>query len=106
VSCEKCREALIIDEVEPPCFESQCWVPQPDERGQRILEIRGKLIKLQGLVDPGTILKMYDADIEDIELLAFLEEELKNMQGENPDSPITRPTVGALSRDKGVCSNG
>jgi hypothetical protein len=116
VSCEKCKEALEIDDVEPPCFNSPlsrgdrgvfpsplegegqgegevpgvnaCWIPKLDERGQRILELRSKLIALQGLVDSETILKMYDATIEDIEMLSFLEEELKKMQTDNP-SPLT-----------------
>ena len=44
------------------------------------MELRAKLINLNGLVDPGTILKMYDADIEDIELLAFVEEEIKKLE--------------------------
>lgn len=34
------------------------------------LETRKKIISLQGLVDPGTILKMYDADEDDIEIHA------------------------------------
>ncbi|MBI5410175.1 MAG: hypothetical protein HZA14_12495 [Nitrospirae bacterium] len=76
-----------------------CWIPQPDERGQRILEIRDKLVRLQGLVDPGTILRLYSADIEDIEILAFLEDEIKKMQADSPTSPLTRG-------DKGVCPNG
>ncbi|MBI5057006.1 MAG: hypothetical protein HZB61_10370 [Nitrospirae bacterium] len=87
MSCEKCKEALLIDEVEPPCFKSQCWIPQPDERGQFIFAIRDKLIRLQGLVDPGTILRLYSADIEDIEMLAFLEDEIKKMQNENIPTP-------------------
>jgi len=79
VSCEQCREALEIDDVEPPCFSRTCYIPQPDERGQRILEIRDKLIKLHDLVDPGTILKLYNSTVEDIELLAYVEEEMEEL---------------------------
>jgi len=86
VSCEKCRDILEKDEIEPPCFEGECYIPDPGERGRRILAIYNKLITLQGLVDSGTILKMYDADLEDLELLAFLKEEIENIQKEGEDS--------------------
>ncbi|RJQ22033.1 MAG: hypothetical protein C4560_03130 [Nitrospiraceae bacterium] len=91
MSCDVCRETLLIDKVEPPCFNedgdeqrpgiNSCWIPPPDERGQRILDIRAKITSLQGLVDPGTILGLYNADLEDIELLAWLEEQIKEMNG-------------------------
>lgn len=95
MSCDSCREALFIDGKEPPCWEEQgsvvrgqgaedlnpginaCWLPELDEAGQRILEIRGKLIALKDLVDPGTVLRMYSATLEDIEILATVEEEMK-----------------------------
>ncbi|MCK4786206.1 MAG: hypothetical protein KAV87_20785 [Desulfobacteraceae bacterium] len=44
------------------------------------MELRAKLMSLNGLVDSGTILKMYGADIEDIELLAFIEEAIKELK--------------------------
>jgi len=86
VSCENCRDILEKDEVEPPCFEGTCYIPDPGEQGRRILEIYNKLITLQGLVDSGTILKMYDATIEDLELLAFLKEEIDKMQKEDKEN--------------------
>ena len=60
-------------------------IPPLSEKGQHIMELRAKLISLNGLVDPGTILKMYDADIEDIELLAFLEEAIKDLNPRKDD---------------------
>lgn len=56
-----------------------CWVPPLPEGLQRIFEIRDRLTTLHELVDAGTILRLYDADIEDIELLAVIEEELKTL---------------------------
>ena len=106
MSCESCKEALLIDEKEPPCFNTPsttptppyqggefktipgvdtCWLPELDETGHRILEIRGKLIALKDLVDPGTVLRMYRATKEDIELLAAVEEEMRKIMP--PRSP-------------------
>ncbi len=87
MSCESCADILKVDGVEPDCFDDDrgCPIPQPGERGRKILEIRARLISLQGLVDPGTILRMYDAGREDIDMLAFLEEELREMEGDRED---------------------
>lgn len=78
MSCETCYETIETDGVEPPCFtETGCWLPPLPEGLQRIFEIRDRLVTLHELVDAGTILRLYDADIEDIELLAVIEGELK-----------------------------
>jgi hypothetical protein len=68
---------LAEDDVEPECIEGRCLIPALDAQEQRILEIRHRLISLKDLVDPGTILRLYDADLEDLELLAAMEAELK-----------------------------
>jgi len=80
VSCESCKEALETDGVDPDCIEGNCLIPPLDEQGQRILEIRDKLISLRELVDAGTILKLYDATLEDMETLAAVEQEFKEHQ--------------------------
>lgn len=46
--------------------------------GERILQMRATLLRLRGLVDPETVLKMYGAKRDDLELLAALEEELRD----------------------------
>jgi len=98
VSCESCKEALLIDETEPPCWKTPtppdplfskegeakpgvnaCWLPELDETGHRILEVRGKVIALKNLVDPGTVLRMYRVTLEEIEILAAVEEEFKKI---------------------------
>ncbi|MDO8282701.1 MAG: hypothetical protein Q7U10_08815 [Thermodesulfovibrionia bacterium] len=95
MSCEICKGILQIDEVEPPCFceveegeivpgVNACWIPELDEKSKRILVIRQKITALKELVDSGTILRLYEADLEDIELLAYLEDELRQMQDEAP----------------------
>ncbi len=78
MSCEECAKALEIDGAEPDCFEGECIIPPLDERGQRILKIRQRIISLQGFIDGGTVLRMYEATLEDIDLLAFVEDELKS----------------------------
>ena len=70
----------------PACIEGVCLIPELDEAGNRILAIREKIISLGGLVDSGPILKMYEADLEDLELLAFLEEELKKLKTDSSSS--------------------
>lgn len=61
----------------PACIEGDCLVPELDERCSYIVMLREKLVNLNGLVDPATILKMHDAEIEDIELLEVLEMEIR-----------------------------
>lgn len=70
----------------PACIEGACLIPELDEVGSRILSIREKIISLSGLVDSGPILKMYEADMEDLELLAFVEEELKKLKTDSSSS--------------------
>ncbi len=79
MSCENCKKEFSIDGTEPDCWEGECRVPGPGERGQWILEMRSLIIKLHDLVDPGSILGMYGADLEDIKLLAEAEEEIRRL---------------------------
>lgn len=50
-----------------------------DAKGQRIIEIRETLFTLKGIVDAGTILRLYEATRDDIEMLAFIEREMKKL---------------------------
>lgn len=45
--------------------------------GERIFEMRAMLVRLRGLVEPGAVLRLYGATRDDLELLAALEEELR-----------------------------
>jgi hypothetical protein len=75
VSCEECEKAREIDGDIPDCeTDKGCVIPRLGERGGRIMAIREKLMKLKDLVDPGTILAAYGATIEDLDLLAKVEE--------------------------------
>ncbi len=53
-----------------------CWIPPLDEAGSRIMEIRQKLFTLGELIGPDTIMKMYEATKEDLELLDAVETEI------------------------------
>ncbi|MEW6115670.1 MAG: hypothetical protein AB1553_02060 [Nitrospirota bacterium] len=82
VSCDACRDALEKDGYDPECIEGECKLPPLDPLGARILEIRQRLLSLNELVDAGTILRLYDVDLVDLELLAAVEEELKELRDE------------------------
>lgn len=55
-----------------------CAIPPLAPDGRRVLELRGLILKLHGLVDAGTILRMAEADLDDLALLASVEELLKD----------------------------
>ena len=63
-----------------------CWIPELDEAGRRILEIRQKLITLGELVGPETVIKMYEVTKEDLELLTTVESELQKITENSGDS--------------------
>ncbi|GER92689.1 hypothetical protein A45J_0407 [hot springs metagenome] len=86
MSCEACAEAEEIDGAVPDCrTEKGCLIPPLDEQGQRILEIRDRLITLHDIVDAGTILRLYDATKEDVEMMAIVEKELKMLREDNSE---------------------
>jgi len=85
ISCETCKENFEIDGEEPDCWEGECKLPPLCARGRRILEIRDRIINLRDIVDPGSILRIYRADDEDIELLALVEEELQKLNPKNEE---------------------
>jgi hypothetical protein len=75
VACEECRMIFEIDGGLPDCETgSGCMIPPLGEKGIRIMDIRGKLTLLKGLVDSGTILSLYGATRDDLDLLMKVEE--------------------------------
>lgn len=78
VSCEACREAQQVDGLTPDCETVKgCLIPPLDEAGARVMQLRDKLVRLKDLMDAGTVLRMYGAGVEDLELLAVLEDEIR-----------------------------
>ena len=79
VCCEACEEIREKDGVDPDCeTEKGCVLPPIGPVERRILEIRDRLVALQGLVGSGAVLKIYGAGRWDMELLARVEKELKS----------------------------
>ncbi len=54
-----------------------CRIPPLGVEEARVLRMRSMLVRLQGLVDAPTVLSMFGATREDIELLAEVEDELR-----------------------------
>lgn len=83
MSCENCETIWEVDDVEPECIEGQCRIPDPGERGPKVFALRALLISLSELHIGSEILRMFNADLEDLELLALIEEESRDIQEEN-----------------------
>jgi len=56
-----------------------CPIPALSKENQRLLEMRTALIRLKDLLDGKAVLEIYGAEREDLELLAELEDEMRNM---------------------------
>jgi hypothetical protein len=85
VNCTNCLEAQELDGILPSCKTDEgCLIPVLHPRGARALEIRSALIRLHRLkIGPG-ILNLYNATLDDLELLALAEDEL-NESGDTDD---------------------
>ena len=80
MGCDNCEKEFDKNGIEPICWEGECPIPPLDAQGQRILEIRERIIELRDLVDSGAILRIYRADEEDLELLALWEKEVRGAE--------------------------
>jgi hypothetical protein len=58
-------------------LKNGCPIPPLTPENERVMEMRAMLVRLKGLVDPGTVLRMFGATREDMEMLAVAEDELK-----------------------------
>lgn len=86
MSCEECDKAEEIDGAIPDCrTEKGCLIPPLSETGARIMQVREKLMKLKDLVDPATILRMHGVTLDDLDLLAAVEEMLGTPKKEKED---------------------
>ncbi len=79
-----------IDGATPDCEieGKQCLIPPLCEEGRKVINLHSLLTDLSGLVDAGTILKMYEADRNDIEYLALIAREIKKAQPAEPRETI------------------
>lgn len=75
-----------MDEIIPDCQAGRpCLVPPLDSDGQRIIELRGLILSLHPTIDPGTVCKLYGATLDDLRLLAVVENELRTLNPEPED---------------------
>lgn len=64
-----------MDGIVPDCkTPAGCAIPPLDPEGRRVLEIRTLLGSLHNVIDPGTICRICDVDLIDLQLLAALED--------------------------------
>ena len=68
----------------PDCkTERGCAIPPLGYAEARTLYLRERLIKLSNILSPECVLKIYGATIEDVDMLALIEEEFKIKEEEN-----------------------
>ncbi len=85
--CENCLDIEEQDGAPAPCHVTAgrtngsapagCPIPPLSADEARILDMRGMLIQLKDLVDAGTVLRMYGATLEELRILAAIEEGLR-----------------------------
>ncbi len=81
MSCEECERGRQIDGDVPRCETEQgCIIPSLEGTGARVMAMRERLTSLKGLVDSGTVLALYEATREDLEMLAKVEEAMGTMK--------------------------
>jgi len=63
--------------VTPDCkTPAGCPIPPLDRDGRRALQIRSLIVRLHNLVGADSVLRICDADLEDLALLAIIEDNL------------------------------
>jgi hypothetical protein len=78
VACPTCRDIQEADGVPPPCeCDAGCPIPPLSAEESRVMRMRGLLVRLNGLVEGAAVLGACGATMEDLELLASVEEEIQ-----------------------------
>jgi hypothetical protein len=81
MNCEVCRNAQAEANVTPHCETPKgCPLPPLIPEAARMLELRGLLVSLHDLVGPETICRQFGADMDDLRMLADLEDICKKFQ--------------------------
>jgi hypothetical protein len=81
VSCEACEEQRRVDREIPDCeTERGCRIPPlgPDEA--RVIRLRGQMMALKDIMSPEVVFRMCGGTWEDLELLAVVEDELREKE--------------------------
>lgn len=82
MSCASCRDIERQDGVAPMCRENACTIPQAGDYGARALHLRTMLLRLSGIAGPDTVLRAMGASRRDLEMLALIEDALKERKHE------------------------
>jgi len=84
VSCGACRQSFAEHAVEPPCIDGVCPTrfDELPEAAVRLLELRAQLVHLADYGLAGRICEEHEVTKEDLDLLAFIEAELKELRAE------------------------
>ncbi len=84
MTCTSCREIEKVDGEKPRCETGEgCLIPDLSPDALRIWEIRDRLLSLRDLLGAGPVLQAYGVTLDDLELLADLENALKAMDEED-----------------------
>ena len=79
LNCDDCTEAYAEDGILPACASGKCLLPQLTENVSRILKLRHHLMACGDLVGKSYISSLYRVTIDDLDLLAVYQEELKRI---------------------------
>ena len=81
--CESCIDIEEQDGVAAACRTPgrKCPIPPLSADEARILEMRRLLVSLKDIVDAGTVLRLHGASIEDLRVLAAVEDGLREKHG-------------------------
>jgi hypothetical protein len=72
--------------MQRPCeTERGCKIPPLSRAGRRAVDIRDKLVRLHALNIGGKVLDLCRATLDDLELIAVIEDTLKTDDGGNQD---------------------
>jgi len=78
-----------VDGLTPDCEkDGGCLIPPLMPGPARALEIRDKLQRLSGLNIGSSVLDLYRASIDDLDLIAIAEDELREEQPHGPRSEM------------------
>ncbi len=78
MACEQCESIREKDGIEPDCETGkECLIPPVNSQCRKVLRMISLVRDLKGLVDADTALRLHGATLEDLELMAAVEREIR-----------------------------